>query len=275
MSVDTTTFVDIHCHILPGIDDGARDVNESIQMARQAIRAGVGAIVTTPHHLPRSSSTAAEEASERVAGLQHHMNEAGLDLDLHPGQENAIHPDLIQILQDKEALSLNESDYLLVEPPFQSYPAYVEEVLSALQSIGITPVLAHPERNSDIQKSPEIVADLVKRGIIIQVNTGSFLGHYGEAAQESVSVLLRRNAVHVIATDAHSSSGNRVPNMKKGFEAVAREMGEERAWSLTRHNPLAIMEGREVPDTWEVLEKPLKTARRTFGLLLRRREGSP
>lgn len=270
MSVDTTTFVDIHCHILPGIDDGARDVNESIQMARQAVKTGVGAMVTTPHSLPRSPLTAIEEASERVAGLQHYVDEAGLDLDLHPGQENTIQPDLIQVLQDKEVISLNESHYLLVEPPFQSYPAYVEEILFALQRIGVTPVLAHPERNTYIQENPGIVAELVKQGIIIQVNTGSFLGHYGEAARESVSVLLRRNAVHVIATDAHSSSGDRVPNMKKGFEAVAREMGEERAWSLTHHNPLAIMEGREVPDTWDVLDKPLKTAGRTLGLLPRR-----
>ena len=84
------------------------------------------------------------------------------------------------------------------------------------------------------------------------------MGHYGEAARETVSVLLRRNMVHVIATDAHHGpGGRRVPNMRKGFDAVAEEMGEERAWSLARHNPLAITEGREVPDTWEVLDEPV------------------
>jgi protein-tyrosine phosphatase len=253
---DSPSFVDIHCHILPGIDDGARDSTEAITMARLAVGSGIRSIVTTPHHLPRSALTAAEEGRRRVMNLQRTVDEMKLALSLYPGQENPIHPDLIERFQEGEMLSLNETRYILVEPPFTRYPAHVEHALQTLQEMGLTPIMAHPERNAQVQEDPEIVRRLVKRGVLMQVNTGSFLGHYGEKSRKSASILLRRNLAHILATDAHHPFGNRVPNMAAGFEAVAREAGEERAWAMARDNPLAVKEGRPVPELWDPLEAP-------------------
>ena len=118
MSEEHAGFVDIHCHILPGVDDGARDVTEAVRMAQLAVGSGIRIIVTTPHHLPRSPLSAVEEAKRRVANLQRHVDDAHLDLTLHPGQENAARSDLTQRLAQQEAVSLNGSRYLLVEPPF-------------------------------------------------------------------------------------------------------------------------------------------------------------
>lgn len=262
-------IIDIHCHILPGIDDGARDAVESLEMARIAVRDEIVAVVTTPHHLPRSGLTAVEEAGKRVKDLQERLLWAEIDLRLHPGQEIAIQPDLPQLLQKGEAVPLNGTRYVLVEPPFISYPPYIDDLLFQVQLQGKVPILAHPERCAGIQRDPSILHRLVERGVLAQMNTGSLLGHYGNDAKEAAEVLLGRDLIHILASDAHHATGSRVPQVTEGVNAVAKLIGEERAWAMMTTNPQAVVEGGRIKVP-EPLERPARRPGGVFSFIFRR-----
>ncbi len=240
-------FVDIHCHILPGIDDGARDRAESIEMARIAHGQGTATIVTTPHNFPRSHQTVLEESRHRVTLLRRALAENNLDVELLTGQEIRITRGLTEQLESGNGATINENRYVLAEPPFNSMPDYVEEEIRSIIALGYRPVLAHPERNTIIQREPDIVRRFIRLGALTQMNTGSLFDHYGPGSREAGEYLLQQEMIHVIATDAHGSTGNRVPNLRTGFNRVAELTDESRAWALARDNPLAITEEREIP----------------------------
>ena len=144
-------------------------------------------------------------------------------------------------------VTIGGTRYVLSEPPFNSFPEYVEEQLAEIMALGYRPVIAHPERNTIIQRDPDIVRRLISMGALMQINTGSLLNHYGPGCLEAGEYLLQQELIHVMATDAHGATGSRVPNMQVGFERVAELTDERRAWALARDNPLAIVEEREVP----------------------------
>ncbi len=234
-------FVDIHCHILPGVDDGARNREEAIAMARLAESTGTRSIIATPHHIPRSPLSAVDEASKRARQLQQVLDWAEVAVKIHAGQENNARENLIARFDEHEAVALNDTRYMLVEPPFRTYPDFLEGLLAALIQKGVIPVIAHPERNIHVQRDLQIVSRLLGMGALIQVNTGSLLGSYKEPAKEAATALLQEDMVHVIATDSHSDSGPFVPNMQRGFDVVAAQVGEEKAWVLARDNPSRIL----------------------------------
>ena len=216
-------------------------------MARIAHGVGTTIIATTPHNFPRSTLPIGEEARHRVALLQRAVNEEGIEISLKTGQEVRITRNLSAQVAAGDVASINGTRYVLTEPPFTSLPEYVEEELATLIANGFRPVLAHPERCRAIQNDPDIVHKLIRMGVLTQINTGSLLGHYGPQSLEAGVYLLRRQMAHVLATDAHGATGQRAPNMRSGYEAAALLVGEERALALTRDNPLAITEERDVP----------------------------
>ena len=240
-------FVDIHCHILPGIDDGARDRAEAVEMARIAYSQDTTTIVTTPHNYPRSHQSVLEESRHRVGLLNRAVAEHSLNVTLLSGQEIRITSRLKEQLESGDGVTINSTRYVLTEPPFNSFPDYVVQEIAAIMSLGYRPVIAHPERNTIIQKDPDIVRRLISMGALTQINTGSLLNHYGPGCKEAGEYLIKHEMAHVLATDAHSSRGQRVPNMRDGFERVSELADEARAWAMTRDNPLAITEERDVP----------------------------
>ena len=239
-------FYDIHCHILPGVDDGSRDKEESMEMADIAVAQGILGIITTPHHLPRSKNTSRQEVLNRIEDLNSRIEEKKLNIDLFPGMENNITPDLHADIKNGEALFLGDSQFILIETPFSEFTQDAKDsVLNCLEN-KITPILAHPERNTDLQINRSGLSSLVRKGVLVQVNTGSFMGHYGEEAQRLAFELLHANLIHFVATDAHSSSGKRIPNMRDCFEIIKREVNESTAWKLTRDNPISILKNEKV-----------------------------
>ena len=240
-------FVDIHCHILPGIDDGARDRAEAVEMVRIAHEQNTSTIVTTPHNFPRSSDTVLQESRRRIDQLTRAADEQGLRVALLSGQEIRITNGFRRQLETGNGVTIGETRYVLAEPPFNSFPEYVEEQLAEIMALGYRPVIAHPERNTIIQRDPDIVRRLISMGALTQINTGSLLNHYGPGCLEAGEYLLQQELIHVMATDAHGATGSRVPNMQTGFDRVAELTDERRAWALARDNPLAITEEREVP----------------------------
>lgn len=238
-------MIDIHSHILWGIDDGAQGMAEAMEMARVAAADGIKTIVATPHGADWEAGHC-PEIGPLVAMLQGEVRRAGFDLEILPGMENYLVPELIDQLDQKRDYALNHSSYLLIELPLQEYPPYSEEVIFQLQAKGVRPILAHPERNAIIRERHDLLERLVERGVIAQITVASLLGAFGRRTREAAEDFLEHGLAHVIASDAHSPTGHRSPVLSKGWAAAARIVGEERAYEMVTGAPACILADKEI-----------------------------
>jgi len=200
------TYIDCHTHILPDMDDGPADMAEALDLAWALIQAGFTRAVATPHCAQGEPSRAA--ILERLAELKDELARRQLPLDLCPGAEYALEPDLPQRLHAGELLTLNGSRFLLLEPPaYQPLPPFFEQMIFDLRLCGCYPILAHPERCGDFQKSPGRLYRLIRRGALTQVTLSSLTGALGPGAARAAALFFAAGAVHFLATDAHSAAG--------------------------------------------------------------------
>lgn len=233
-------MIDIHSHILPELDDGSRSLAESLEMARIAAEDGITHMVATPHMFNGlSHNPEPAEIIERVEALQDAIGDA---LKLLPGNEVHIAHDLVEKVRDDEVTRINRKNYMLIEFPSMSVPVGADELFYRLQMAGTPPILVHPERNSEIQRQPAVVAGFIDRGTRVQVTAMSLTGDFGARARLCVERLLRHNCVHVVATDTHRA-GRRPPVLSAGRDAAAAIVGEDAARKLVEENPRAIVEG--------------------------------
>jgi protein-tyrosine phosphatase len=241
-------MIDIHCHILPGVDDGAEDWEECLRMARIAVEDGIETIVATPHW-PGDEGGASR--SDRVQALarevQERLDQEGIPLRVLPGHELVILPEILDELASGGALSCppegtGTARYALLETPYHHLPFFLRDILFQVQSRGFTPILAHPERNPTVQSKPETVQEFVAAGCLVQVTAGSLLGQFGGPAQKTARTLLRRGWAHVIATDAHSPE-NRPPRLSGAVQEAAQLIGEEAARRTVESTPAAVVRG--------------------------------
>ena len=234
-------MVDIHCHVLPGVDDGPRSIEGSLAMLRKAAAAGVETVVATPHLIRGLYAVDTVERKQMTADLQKAAGENGIDIKVRPGVENYLSP---QILEDtgslKEHMLGSSHNYILVELPMQAIPPYAESVLFNLITRGITPVLAHPERCMGIWRTPNLLYDLVTRGAIVQLNAGSILGSFGGKVKRVAQTLLTHGLVHVVASDMHSASS---PTLDQALPGVEKLLGRERALPMFVEIPGRIVAG--------------------------------
>ena len=232
---------DVHCHILPDIDDGPQGLEEALSMARIAVDDGTRTVVATPHGT-RVMALGGKEALEgRVRSFNDELRANNIDLTVVMGAEYLLSPELLEEARQGALISLNGSRYLLVEIDFLQYHHYTEEALFQLQLEGFTPMLAHPERQADIQERPKLLTGLVDRGVLSQITGGSLLGHFGRSAQRCAEHLLKQNVVHLLASDGHSATGNRQPVMAEALTAAERLVGEAAARTLVVANPSAVL----------------------------------
>jgi protein-tyrosine phosphatase len=239
----TPAVIDLHSHILPGLDDGAATLEDALEIAEAAVRDGIRMIAATPH-VRGDYPTSPEQMEQLVHSLRRGLREAAVPLDLLPGGEIAL--DLLPELGD-DALRrfglAGNSKYLLLEAPYFGWPLGLEDTFFQLQLRGFTPVLAHPERNGEVQASPERLAPLVERGTLVQLTAASLDGRLGPAPQKTGLRLLELNLAHLLASDAHAPTLRQI-----GMAAAARGVrNEELARWLTEEVPGAIVEGSEIP----------------------------
>lgn len=214
-------MIDLHCHLLPGIDDGPARLDDAVAMARAAREAGIRTVVCTPH-MHESYPTDPTRVHEGVRELSAALEEAGVDLRVLPGGEIAL--DYLPRLSDAglAMASLGGGGrWLLLEMPFQGMPLRLPEILRDLEIRGYGVVLAHPERADAIQRAPDRVRDLVGRGALVQLTAGSFLGEHGPGARRTALMLLAGGAAHLLASDAHSAGPWRPPQLEPGLVAAA------------------------------------------------------
>jgi protein-tyrosine phosphatase len=243
-------MIDIHCHILPGLDDGPDSMDISCAMAEMAVADGITHVIATPHAHPQHAFDP-ELIRQRRNELQAQF-EGKLVLatgcDFHLSYEN-----LRDIRLNPTRYTLNQKDYLLVEFADYSIPAALDHSLHDLQLAGLQPIVTHPERNPLIRTQPERLFRWLRQGCFAQVTAQSLLGRFGPSAQEVAKEWLEAGAVHFLASDAHNTT-SRPLRLKEAFDLVTKDYGEELARALLVDNPLAAFEGRPLPFVPELLE---------------------
>ena len=244
------SFVDIHCHLIPGIDDGAKSWEESLAMARMAVADGIQTIIVTPHQLGTFGHNDGATIRQRTAELQGVLDEHQIALRVQPGADVRIEPDMIAKLRTGEVLSLGDHRrHVLLELPHELYFP-LEPVLDGLHAASMVGILSHPERNQGLLKQPRLLEPLVERGCMMQVTAGSLMGTFGPQCQQMSDWMFEHGLVHFLATDAHGPNSRR-PLIRRAFERVAEIAGLETAIDVCCRNPQAVAEGREV-----VAERP-------------------
>jgi protein-tyrosine phosphatase len=236
-------MIDLHSHVLPGLDDGASELVGSVAMAREAAAAGITALAGTPH-VRDDYPTTASQMRGALGTVRAAVREHGIDIEILPGAEIAI--DELSSLDDDElgAFGLGGSpNHLLIELPFFGWPLDTADRLRRLREVGFTAVLAHPERNSVVQDSPQQLADLVSAGALVQLTAASITGDFGPAAARSSRTLLSAGLAHLVATDSHRARGRGL-SLGPALDSL-RDPALVR-W-LTKDVPAAIVEGSRYP----------------------------
>jgi protein-tyrosine phosphatase len=235
--------IDIHCHILAEVDDGPKSWDVAEEMCRMAAADGIEHIVATPHandryHYDREFLSRTLDYLRQRIGPTPSLS---LGCDFHLSYEN-----LQDVMRVPERYTIASTRYLLVELSNYSVPVQIEEHFSKLIEKGLTPVITHPERNPIMQRNPQRILQWVELGCVIQVTGSALNGQWGEAAWQTARWLLKREAVHVLATDAHDTK-RRPPLLSPARDSAAETCGEEVARALVDGNPRAIIAGQPLP----------------------------
>lgn len=246
-------MIDLHSHILFGFDDGAKDISESLVMAKQAVEHQITIVAATPHYQGQDWLM----IQSRVNELNETINQSGIDLKVIPGAELYIDPQLLTMSKEKIPTYNDNGCYCLLEFPMFDLPHYVDQVLFALQVKGITPIIAHPERYGVVIDDPNIIKKWIENGCLIQMNAGSILGMFGNRVKQTGEILIEHQMVHLIASDAHSS-GRRGFNLHSAADYLGKLIGDENAAGLVQKNPDLIIAGEPVPVPEVLAYKPRK-----------------
>ena len=243
-------MIDLHCHILPGVDDGARDLSESVKMAKKAVEQGIHTIVATPHHLNNRYENPKETIIDRVRELNRVLLEEKIDLNVLPGQETRIYGEMVEGYELGEILPIDNTQYVLVEFSSSHVPRYTEKLFYDLQTKGLIPVIVHPERNQEIIERPDVLYKLVEKGALTQVTAASISGDFGKKIKTFSLQLIEANLTHFIASDAHNTV-NRTFKMREAFDIIQAKYGNDMVY-LLEENAELVIEGshiyKEVPE---------------------------
>jgi protein-tyrosine phosphatase len=236
-------MVDIHCHILPGVDDGAKDWEVAVAMCRMAAKDGIDHVVATPHandeyvYNREQHEQKLEQLRQQVAG----SIQLSLGCDFHLSYDN-----IQDALQHPERYCIGNSTYLLVEFSDFSLPPNTSDILEQFLSYGLTPIITHPERHPILQRKPAQVVQWAKQGAAVQVTANSLTGRWGSTARKCIEELAKQEAVHVLASDAHGLN-SRPPVLSEGRDVIAKIAGRDVALALVENNPRAIVAGEPLP----------------------------
>ncbi|MBM7652550.1 tyrosine-protein phosphatase [Neobacillus cucumis] len=243
-------MIDLHCHILPGVDDGAKDVSESILMARRAVEQGIRTIVATPHHLNNHYENPKQRILQNVKELNQVLRDEKIDLTILPGQETRIYGEMVDDYMRGEIQPVNGSPYVLVEFSSSHVPRYTEKLFYDLQVKGLVPIIVHPERNQEIIEQPDLLYKLVQNGALTQVTASSICGDFGKKIKNFSVQLIEANLTHFIASDAHNIH-NRTFKLREAFDLIYEKYGNDIVYMFD-DNAALVLKGnnvyKEVPE---------------------------
>ena len=239
-------MIDLHCHILPGMDDGPETLAKAVAMCRAAEADGIETIVAAPHYKPGTYEFTGPGILEAVYILSGELKKQGLDIRILPGAEVTVSPEMHASLMPGGYLTINHGRYFLAEFRPLSVPARWDAFLLSFLDAGMTPIIAHPERNAWFIHRPEALAAAVQSGILVQVTAMSITGGFGPETRDFSVHLLRQNLVHAIASDGHSAR-LRPPQLAEAVALATDVVGRERADALVTTIPQAIIDSRPIP----------------------------
>ena len=241
----TEPFADIHCHLIPRIDDGSQSWQQTLAMAAMAVADGIRTIVVTPHQLGSYSHNTGGAIRKRTAELDQFLREHDVSLRVLPGGDVRIEPGMIDKLHSGEVLTLaDRRKHVLLELPHELYFP-LDDLLDSLERAGITGILSHPERNQGLLKQPRLIEPLVDKGCLMQITCGSLTGTFGPASQKMAEWMLDQGLAHFLATDAHGPNARR-PLMRLAFHRTVALVGEDTAIELCCRNPTAVINGQGI-----------------------------
>ncbi len=238
-------MIDLHCHTLPGIDDGPADISVSLEMARAMVADGVSVVACTPHILPGLYHNSGPQIRRLVAQFEQVLEEKRISLRLVTGADNHIVPSFVAGLRSGHLLTLAESRYVLVEPPHHIPPVRLEDFFFELMTAGYVPVLTHPERLSWTKSHYAAIQRMVRVGVWMQITAGSLAGDFGQSSQYWAERMLEDGNVHILATDAHDAE-RRPPTLGKGRELAAKRVGDQEAMYLVETRPRKVLANEPV-----------------------------
>jgi len=235
-------MIDIHCHILPNIDDGPSSWSTSLNMCRQAVENGINTIIATPHTFNGVYHNKPEDIEEKVKILNQKIKENNISLKILPGSEVHLSADVIEAIKKKEILTLNKSNYILLEFPHNQIPLHIEEILFQIQIMGITPIISHVERNLKFQQKPALLSRLIQRGALAQITAASLCGFFGPIPKKIAQKFLSEDLVYSIASDAHSDTEEgRGSFFLQSLKEASKIIGHQSTLKLVKTNPQKII----------------------------------
>lgn len=239
-------MIDLHCHLLPGVDDGSKSMDISLKLANDAVRDGIDYALLTPHHMNGVYLNHKKEVIQQTQEFQVELDRHEIPLKVFPGQEVRINGDLLTALDQDDILFADEGGrYLMLEFPDDDVPSYTSNMIYELMQRGIIPIIVHPERNTKIMKQPDILYDLLNKGCLSQITAGSYVGTFGHKVQKFSKQLIQTGQAYVFASDVHDLP-NRSYEMSNAFEKLGKELGPEYVSQFNR-NAKKIINGDNVP----------------------------
>ena len=240
-------MIDLHSHILPGIDDGPATLEKSMELAVSYERHGFSRVVATPHWIPGTAWTPSiETIQDRLFLLNQAIQKKSMNLRVLEGMEIAMDDNIDRLLADGRLLTLAGGPYVLVEPPFQRLPLGWKQMIFSICAAGYRVILAHPERCVHFFSHPELVDEIVEAGVYLQANTHSFLGHFGHEESKSAFNLLEKGYLHLLATDSHDVLQRHPGIFQTALDVLKKKVDPESIENLTRTNPERVVSGLEL-----------------------------
>lgn len=238
-------MIDFHTHIIPNIDDGSRSVEETFNLIKEAKEAGFEGIILTSHYIENYYETDTPERDVWVKAISDTLKTKGIETNLYIGNEIYISENIMNLLINRKASTINNTSYVLFEMPLNAEPMNLYDVIYSLQENKLVPVLAHPERYSFVQKEPELIYDLIQKGVLMQANYGSILGQYGENAKMIVKKFLENDMIHFLGSDVHRQNSiyKKIP---QALEEIRKIIGEEKLEKLTTTNPKLVLDNKKI-----------------------------
>lgn len=238
-------MIDFHTHILPNIDDGSRSIEETFNLINEAKNVGFEAIISTSHYIEEYYETNAPEREVWINAIYENLQAKNIDIKLYLGNEIYISENIIKLLEEGKASTINDTSYVLFEMPLNVEPMNLYDVIYEMMQYKLVPILAHPERYSFVQKEPELIYDLIEKGVLMQANYGSILGIYGEKPQMIVRKFFESNMIHFLGTDVHRQN-TIYPKVPEALVEIKQIVGEEKLKELTTINPRLALHNKKI-----------------------------
>lgn len=247
-------LVDIHSHILPGIDDGSPDLETSLKLAQAAVDDGITHALMTPHHLNGKYTNHKQDVIKETGEFQQALTDHGIDLTVFPSQEVRLSADIPEALENDDILFCDEDGtYMLLEFPSEDVPMYAKDMTFRLLGEGITPIIVHPERNNKILHDPQVLQTFLEQGCLTQVTASSYVGVFGKKIEQLSERLIDAGQVATFASDAHSLA-KRESRMTDAYAKLTKQSGSDVAEQF-KQNARNIINGDRVELNWQPLKK--------------------